>query len=158
MKTRIIRYCTTCMFLLLLVAPWLSAQTNTTSLSGTVVDTSGAMIPGATITIANAASGTTQTTKAKSKGEFSFEQLAPGTYEVKVSTPGFSELDEKVELLVSTPVNLTFKLTAGSSEIVNVESSIATINSTDATGQSVERATDDVVALPENKDVKLVAR
>ena len=133
MKNRIIRYCTTCMFLFLLATPWLSAQTNTTALSGTVVDTSGAMIPGATITITNAASGTTQTTKAKSRGEFSFEQLTPGTYEVKVSTPGFSELDEKVELLVSTPVNLTFKLTAGSSEVVNVESSIATINSTDAT-------------------------
>jgi len=133
MKNRIIRCCTTFMFLLLLATPWLTAQTNTTSLSGTVVDTSGAIIPGATITIADAASGTTQTTKAKSKGEFSFEQLAPGTYEVKVITPGFSELDEKVELLVSTPVNLTFKLTAGSSEIVNVESSIATINSTDAT-------------------------
>ncbi len=38
-----------------------------------------------------------------------------------------------MELLVSTPVNLIFKLTAGSTEIVNVESSIATINSTDAT-------------------------
>ena len=133
MKNRIIRYCTTYMFLFLLATPWLTAQTNTTALSGTVVDTSGAIIPGATITIANAASGTTQTTKAKSRGEFSFEQLAPGTYEVKVSTPGFSELDEKVELLVSTPVNLTFKLTAGSNEVVNVESSIATINNTDAT-------------------------
>ena len=133
MKTRIIMYCTTCLFLLLLIAPRLLAQTNTTALSGTVVDTTGAMIPGATITIANAASGTTQTTKAKTGGEFSFEQLSPGTYEVKVNSPGFSELDEKVELLVSTPVNLTFKLTAGSSEVINVESSIATINSTDAT-------------------------
>lgn len=133
MKNRIIRYCTTCLLFLLILTPCMSAQTNTTSLSGTVVDTSGAMIPGATITISNAASGTTQSTKSKSGGEFSFEQLAPGSYEVKVSTAGFSELDEKVELLVSTPVNLTFKLTAGSSEVVNVESSIATINSTDAT-------------------------
>ncbi len=87
MKNRIIRYCATYTFLLLLAAPWLRAQTNTTALSGTVVDTSGAMIPGATIQISNAASGTTQTTKSKSGGEFSFEQLAPGTYEVKVSTP-----------------------------------------------------------------------
>ena len=133
MNTRIIRYCATCMFLFLLAAPWLLAQTNTTSLSGTVVDTSGAMIPGAAINIANAASGKIESTQSKSKGEFSFEQLSPGTYEVKVSSPGFSELDEKVELLVSTPVNLTFKLTAGSTEVVNVESSIATINSTDAT-------------------------
>lgn len=133
MKTRIIRHCVTCMFLLLLSAPWLLAQTNTTALSGTVVDASGAVIPGATINIANAASGKTQSTKAKSKGEFSFEQLPPGSYEVKVSAPGFSEQDEKVELLVSTPVNLSFKLTAGSNEVVNVETNIAEINSTDAT-------------------------
>ncbi len=133
MKTRIIRHCVTCMFLLVLSATWLTAQTNTTALSGTVVDASGAIIPGATIDIANAASGKTQSTKAKSKGEFSFEQLPPGTYEVKVSAPGFSEQDQKVELLVSTPVNLSFKLTAGSSEVVNVETNIAEINSTDAT-------------------------
>ena len=133
MKIRIIRYSTTCMFLLLLVTPWLCAQTNTTSLSGTVVDASGAIIPGATINIASAASGKIQSTVAKSKGEFSFEQLLPGTYEVKVSSPGFSEQDAKVELLVSTPVNLAFKLTAGSNEVINVETNIAEINSTDAT-------------------------
>jgi hypothetical protein len=133
MTTRIIRYSVTYMFLLLLAAPWLSAQSNTTALSGTVVDVSGAMVPGATINISNAASGTTQSTHTKSKGEFSFEQLPPGTYEVKVTAAGFSEQDEKVELLVSTPVNLTFKLTAGSTEIINVETNIAEINNTDAT-------------------------
>jgi hypothetical protein len=133
MKTRIIRYSALCTFLLLLAAPWLSAQTNTTALSGTIVDATGAMIPGATVNISNAASGTTQSTQSKSKGEFSFEQLAPGTYQVKVSAPGFSEQDQKVELLVSTPVKLAFTLTAGSSEVVNVETSIAEINSTDAT-------------------------
>jgi len=130
MKLRIIS--TTCMLFLLLAGPWLSAQTNTTALSGTVVDVSGAMIPGATINISNAASGTTQSTHSRSKGEFSFEQLPPGTYEVKVIAAGFSEQDQKVELLVSTPVDLTFKLTAGSSEVVNVATNIAEINSTDA--------------------------
>jgi hypothetical protein len=148
MKTRIIRYIATCVFLLLLPAPWLSAQTNTTALSGTVVDASGAMLPGATINISNTASGTTKSTMAKSKGEFSFEQLPPGTYEVKVTSPGFSEQDEKVELLVSTPVNLTFKLTAGSVEVVNVETSIAEINSTDATLGSREYWVSIVVPSP----------
>jgi len=86
MKTRIIRYCTTCMFLLLLLlaAPRLLAQTNTTSLSGTVVDTTGAMIPAPPSISPNAASGKIESTQSKSKGEFSFEQLSPGTYEVKV--------------------------------------------------------------------------
>lgn len=133
MKTRFIRNAALILFFLLFPASWLAAQTNTTALSGTVLDASGAIIPGATINIANAASGSTQTRKANSKGEFSFEQLTPGTYEVKVSASGFSEQDERVELLVSTPVSLSFKLTAGSTEVINVETNIAEINNTDAT-------------------------
>jgi hypothetical protein len=133
MKTRIITYSALCCFLLLLAAPWLSAQTNTTSLSGTVLDATGAIIPGATINISNAASGVTQSTQSKSKGEFTFEQLAPGTYQVKISAPGFSEQVQKVQLLVATPVKLAFTLAAGSAETVDVETNIAEINSTDAT-------------------------
>ena len=111
----------------------LRAQSNTTALSGTVTDVTGASIPNVSVSIANAGSGAEQKTETKSKGEFSFEQLQPGTYEVKVMSPGFSEQDQKVELLVSTPVKLNFKLVAGSSETVNVETSIAELNTTDAT-------------------------
>jgi hypothetical protein len=119
--------------LVMLSAPRLFAQTNTTALTGTVTDATGALLPGATITLSNAASGNSLKTVSKAQGEFSFAQLAPGTYQVKVTAPGFSEDDEKVQLLVATPVNLTFKLTAGSVEVVEVATNLAEINSTDAT-------------------------
>jgi hypothetical protein len=119
--------------LLLLAAPHVSAQTNTTALTGVVSDATGALLPGATITLSSAASGTTLKTVSKAQGEFSFTQVAPGNYEVKVSAPGFSEDVEKVQLLVATPVNLSFKLTAGSVEVVEVATNLAEINSTDAT-------------------------
>ena len=128
MHTRLARCSATLVLVLLLILAGplcLLAQSNTTALSGTVMDTSGAVIPGAGITIHNAASGTTQTTQSKSKGEFSFAQLAPGKYNVKIVAPGFSEEDEKVELLVATPVKLNFKLSVGTSDIVNVETNIA---------------------------------
>jgi hypothetical protein len=136
MQIRSHRYGTTLLLTLLLAliaCPRLLAQTNTTSLSGTVTDNSGALIPDVNVSISNAATGTTLSTKSKSKGEFSFEQLAPGTYEVKVISPGFSEQDEKVELLVSTPVKLNFKLTVGAAEVVNVETNLAEVNTSDAT-------------------------
>lgn len=114
-------------------SPSLSAQTNTTELSGTVTDATGASLPGANVSIANQATGTIQTTQSKSKGEFSFEQIQPGKYLVKVMAPGFSEQDEQVELLVSTPMKLAFKLTAGANEVVNVETNLAELNTSDGT-------------------------
>ncbi len=130
--TRLVRY-STLFLLLLLCSPWILSQTNTTALSGIVTDSSGAVVPGVSVTISNAASGNTQTTQTKSKGDFSFEQIQPGTYAVKVVSPGFSEQDETVELLVSTPMKLTFKLIAGTSDVVNVETNLAELNTSDGT-------------------------
>jgi hypothetical protein len=118
---------------LVLFSSTLFAQTNTTSLTGEVTDATGAAIQGASITITDAGSGFHAEEVSKSKGEYSFEQLKPGNYEVKVSYPGFSEQLQKVQLLIATPLKLAFKLTAGSSEVVNVETTLVDINSTDAT-------------------------
>ena len=136
MQTCITRYGTTFLFaflLALLCSPCLVAQTNTTALSGTVTDATGAILPGVSVNLANMASGSTQSTQTKSKGDFSFEQIQPGPYQVKIVAPGFAELVQKVELLVATPVKLNFKLTVGSNEVVNVETSLAEVNTTDAT-------------------------
>src|SRR5580658_5401034 len=101
MQTRFTRYCTALIIVLLLALSSslsLLAQTNTTSLSGTVTDATGAVISGADISISNAASGSKQSAKTTSKGEYSFVQVQPGTYEVKVVAPGFAEQIERVEL------------------------------------------------------------
>ena len=111
----------------------LFAQTNMSTLSGTVTDATGALVPWATITVTNAASGNTQSTPANSKGEFSFAQIPPGTYQVKVVAAGFAEEGEKVELLVSTPRRLTFKLIPGVKQMVDVQTNLADLNTTDAT-------------------------
>ena len=137
MQFRLIRYSTT-FFAILLLAVWgsqsLPAQTNTTALSGTVTDATGAVMAGATVSISNAASGSKASRLTTAKGEFSFEQVQPGTYDVQVVAQGFAEQDEKVELLVSTPAKLAFKLAVGATEqTVTVETNLAEVNTTDAT-------------------------
>ena len=136
MQTRFIRYIIAfaVAFSATLSSQWLFAQTNTTSLSGTVTDATGAIVVGADVSISNAASGSRQNLLTSSNGEFSFEQIQPGTYEVKVVAQGFAEQVEKVELLVSTPKRLAFKLNVGANEqTVTVETNLAEVNTTDAT-------------------------
>ena len=136
MQNRCIRYSTALLIVLaaLLGSFQVSAQTNTTALSGTVTDASDAVIMGATVTISNIASGTKQSKQTTSKGEFSFEQVQPGTYEVQVVASGFAEQNEKIELLVSTPARLAFKMAVGTTEqTVTVETNLAEVNTSDAT-------------------------
>ena len=137
MQTRFIRYALVPLLIFLsavLLLPQLSAQTNTSTLSGTVTDATGAVVVGAAVSISNVASGNKQSRQTTSKGEFSFEQLQPGIYEVHVVASGFAEQDEKVELLVSTPLTLPFKLAVGTTEqTVTVETNLVEVNTTDAT-------------------------
>lgn len=108
------------------------SQTNTTALTGIVTDSTGAVVPEVSISISNPATGFKQSEKTKSKGEYSFDQIGPGTYTVRVSSPGFSDEVKQVELLVSTPLKVNFKLTVGTSEIVEVQTNLAAIETTDA--------------------------
>jgi hypothetical protein len=113
-----------------------------------VTDATGAVVVGAEVSIANTATGSRLVTQTSSKGEFSFQQVAPGTYGVKVVAQGFSEQEEQVQLLVSTPATLIFKLAVGSNEqTVTVETNLAEVNTSDATlGKAFN--TDQVANLP----------
>src|SRR5690349_7040336 len=78
-----------------------SAQGSTkTTLSGTVIDTSGGAIPGATVTIKNDQTGVTTTVLTSSAGAFDAPALNPGTYTVTVALSGFkTAVLTQVELL-----------------------------------------------------------
>jgi carboxypeptidase family protein len=108
------------------------AQTNTTGLSGTIADPSGAFIPGATITLTNSATGLTKAIQSGVKGEYAFDQIPPGSYTVTVSASGFSDAIHKVTLLVATPLTLNIKMSMGVVEVVNVESTTSAMNVSDA--------------------------
>src|SRR6202158_1682438 len=134
-------------FLALVFSPLLSptayAQVAGATLSGTVADQSGAFLPQATISIRNVATDITRTTTTSSAGFYSVPNLLPGTYDVRVSSQGFStHVATGVTLTVGEQQVLNFTLQVGqmtqtiqvSTEAPNVElasSSIsATVNST----------------------------
>ncbi|MGA7553632.1 MAG: carboxypeptidase-like regulatory domain-containing protein, partial [Candidatus Acidiferrales bacterium] len=67
-----------------------SAQGETTSaIVGQVTDSTGAGIPGATVTITNRASGARRSAKTDDEGRFNFPQLMPGAYSIQVEVAGF---------------------------------------------------------------------
>ena len=119
--------------LVLLFALGLHAQT--TSLTGTVSDPSGAVIPGATITIQNNATGAQRETTADQRGTYTIQQVVPGTYKLTAKASGFSDVViGQVELLVSQPatVPITFEKLGTTTTSVQVEAAAAQVNTTDA--------------------------
>src|SRR5260370_1022133 len=106
-----------------------------TSLTGTVTDPTGAVIPGAAITVTNAGSASQRETKSDSSGRYSFAQLQPGTYQITAKAPGFSDVViDKVELLVNTPatVAISFSKVGAVAETVAVTADSVQVNTTDA--------------------------
>lgn len=92
---------------LFLLSYGMSGQSNTTSLTGVVTDPSGAVLPGVTVIIDNPASGYHASELSGAKGEYSFDQVSPGSYQVKVRADGFAEQSGTTQLLVATPMKLT---------------------------------------------------
>ena len=77
------------------------AQSATTgALTGTVTDSTGAAIPGATVTLTNTATGQTQTTRTEANGLYGFSLLSPGTCDMTFSAEGF-KTSQAVSLIVN---------------------------------------------------------
>src|SRR5438034_3763867 len=100
----------------------------TAPLSGTVVDASGAAIPGASVTVKNQATGATYQAVSGDKGNFTVPALQAGTYTVTVSLSGFKQaVIEDVKLLSATPGSVRATLEVGAVEetvVVQAESPI----------------------------------
>ncbi len=120
-------------------AAW--GQNATTSLRGEVTDPSGALVPGATVTLTSKVTKQTVTVTAGKSGEYSFEQVVPAKYTIKATAPGFGELIKEAELLVSQPATINFALpVTGQSETVEVTAA-ASLNFSDASiGNAISSA------------------
>jgi carboxypeptidase family protein len=108
----------------------------TTSLGGTVTDKSGAVVPGANVTLTLTATRATRINTTNSKGEFQFSQLSPGRYDLAVSAEGFGPAQKNgMDLLVSQPATVNVSLSIASvTAQVNVTSDVQPVlNTTDAT-------------------------
>ena len=79
----------TSVVLLLLAVPAVAAAQNTATLRGTVTDPSGAVLPGATVTVTNAGTRDARTAVSDERGGYTFAGLFTGTYQLKVELQGF---------------------------------------------------------------------
>jgi len=104
------------------------AQNSTGSLRGTVKDATGARVSSAKIVIRSLDSSMRRATVSEDRGEFRVDNLAPGTYRVTVSKPGFAEAKADVVIALSSVRDVTVKLKPMvARETINVQAEASSI-------------------------------
>lgn len=129
-------------FVLLIAAQALAQSTST--LSGTIKDSSGAVLPGALVTVRNLGTGAERVITSDTVGQYVVPSLAPGDYSVHVTAPGFGAYTlQKLALLVDAKTNLDITMTIESAgENIQVEGAAPLIDSESITvGQVIDRQT-----------------
>lgn len=119
--------------LLLVFSGVVFSQTSSTSLQGTVTDSGGAAIAGASVVLSNQAK-LQRTTETDAQGGYRLLALPPGTYTLTIAAKGFARYQQTgLELLVNTPATANVQMKIGAtSEVVNVNSQAPVLNMVDA--------------------------
>jgi Carboxypeptidase regulatory-like domain len=111
-----------CLFLSLNAYP----QSQNATVGGTVQDSTGAFIPGVTITATNTATGVVTTVVSNEAGAYQFASLQTGTYELKAELPGFqTALAKGFQLFGAQQARLNFTLQVGAAAGTTVDVSVA---------------------------------
>ena len=92
------------------IGSYLTAQTATTALRGSISDPSGAVVDGAGIDLKNLVTGQLITKRSDGKGEYVFSPIQPGEYLIKVSSSGLAEQTKQAQILVNQPATINFTL------------------------------------------------
>ena len=138
-------------YLLLALSGSLFAQTSTTQLGGTVTDSSGATVPGATVVATNDSTGLRYAQATTQAGLYAFPSIPAGSYTLAVESKGFKKFQlTKIVLQINTPATVNAALELGAAtETIQVEANSETIQTNNATiGNVVERKS--IEALPLN--------
>jgi hypothetical protein len=107
------------------------AQTDTARIQGSVVDSTGAILPNVTITLTSIDRGTTTKAVSDKAGNFTFNALVRGNYRASVQAEGFGSQTQMLTLEVSQVQALNFKLNPGAvTTAVEVTDAASIINTT----------------------------
>jgi hypothetical protein len=121
---------------------------SSTSVTGTVIDPSGAVVPNATVEIHNPVSGFARTMATDGAGKFSFPNVSFNPYHLSITGQGFAPYAQDIDVRSIVPLSLNITLAVkGSSEVVNVEAA-ADLVETDPVGHTdVDRKLFDKIPL-----------
>jgi hypothetical protein len=98
----------------------LAGQSTSGMIQGRVTDSTGAVLPGTTVTVTNVRTADTRVVVANDQGLYRAPNLSPSTYQIRVEIPGFrTEIRQGVTLAVSETLDISFKL-----ELQNVAESV----------------------------------
>ncbi|MBM3766872.1 MAG: carboxypeptidase regulatory-like domain-containing protein [Acidobacteria bacterium] len=135
--------------LFVLAVSMLSAQ-SLTSITGTVTDLTGAVVPGAKIQLFDKATNAQREGQSDNEGRYAFLQVSPGLYRLLAKKDGFADVSvQDIRLLVNTPatLNLQFEKVGSVNQVIEVNASSIQLNTVDATlGNSF--GTKPIVQLP----------
>ncbi|HLI82764.1 MAG TPA: carboxypeptidase regulatory-like domain-containing protein [Bryobacteraceae bacterium] len=112
----------------------LAAQASNATIHGTVTDTTGAAIAGATVTVKNTATGVTNTVTTNNQGIYNVPDLLVGTYEVNASKQGFQNVVRSgITLLVGAQAVVDMQLPVGQAQqTVTIQGEVSQVNTESA--------------------------
>src|SRR5215469_1051169 len=115
LRLRLIGYITiTCLTFLLVQSRIALAQVDEGAITGTVQDTSGAVVPDAQVTLVNTDQGITLETKTNSSGGYTFSPVRIGNYELTVTAKGFTKTTQRnIHVNVAQVVQANISLKPG---------------------------------------------
>jgi hypothetical protein len=125
---------------LLILSGSAAAQQATAQITGTVKDQSGAVVPGANLTLKNSATNVMRTTVAGTDGEYLFTSIPIGAYEVAVERQGFRKYERKgITLDINQNAKLDVTLEVGATDqVVEVQGNVTQVDTTSAALGKVE--------------------
>ena len=107
------------------------AQNPTGAIRGTVTDPQGAIVPNATVTVTNKATGETRNINTGNDGIYAVENMLPGAYEIKIEAQGFSTQVISAVVQVGNTTNGDAALRVGTKEeIVEIQAEAPQIDKT----------------------------
>jgi Carboxypeptidase regulatory-like domain len=148
---QLLRHALPCLLLIVSLLPLkIVAQSTFGSIVGTVKDSSGAVIPGATVMLTNVGTAAQRTVVTDQHGDFSLVNLNPGKYQITVSAAGFEKTDfSDLDLQSRETKRVDASLKLGSAtETVMVQGASAGVITTDVSNLSETKTGRELTELP----------
>src|SRR5215467_9187381 len=125
------------LMILLLSGTLVWGQLGTSTIRGTITDSSGAALPGATVTVTNLQTNLSRTLTTGSTGGYSFDSIPPGDYKVEIEAKGFRKsVVSRVQAQVGSIAEVSPSLKIGEIKetvVVETTASQVQVNTEDAT-------------------------